>query len=112
MGVPGCVVDLEGVLVCAAFCYLVGGGDLRRAQSPGEVAKGQVAEADRPHRMAVAEPEPAKRRVPETVDPGACREQFVDAVIDGRVVVEGAAAGIRKELCVIALAKTCRDNEL
>ncbi len=112
MRVAGCVVDLEGVLVGPAFCYLVGGGDLRRAQPEGEVAKGQVAEADRPHRMAVAEPEPAKRGMPETVDPGAGREQFVDAVIDGRVVVDRAVAGIGKQLCIIALAKACRDNKL
>ncbi len=112
MRVAGCVVDLEGVLVGTAFCYLVGGGDLRRAVAEGEVAKGQVAEADCPHCMAVAEPEPPKRRVSETVDPGACREQFVGAAVDGGIVVDGAVAGIREELCIIALPKACGDNEL
>ncbi len=112
MGVAGSVENLEGVLVGSTFCYLVSGGDLRRAQPEGEVAPRQMAESDRPHRMAVAEPEPAKRGLPETVDPGAGREQFVDAVIDGRVVVDRAAAGIRKELCIIALTEAGRDNEL
>ena len=112
MRVAGGVVGLEGVLVGSTCRHLAGGGDLRRAEPPGEVAKRQVAKAYRTHRMAVAEPEPAKRRVAETVDPGACREQFIDAVVDGRVVVDRAVACIREQLCIIALAESCRDNEL
>ncbi len=112
MRVAGCVVGLEGVLVGSTFGYLVGGGDPGCGVTPGEVAPGQVAVADGAHRMRVAPAKMAPGGMAVTVDPGARREQFIHAVVDGRVVVDRPATRIPKELCIVALAESCRDNEL
>ncbi len=112
MRVASCVVNLEGVLVGSARRDLVSGGDLRGAKAPGEVAPGQVAVTDGPHRMSMAPAKMTPGRVAVAVDPGACREQFIEPVVDGGIEVDSAAARIPEQLCIIALAKACRNNEL